>query len=105
MPTMKSRQQLMTPPISSPWNVAVPNCWGRSRLRGLQDGLCSRPFWKVSLIDETVDVASSGDFAVYRGTYNEDNGRTGVVMTHKTNFLRSSSAKAIDRGESSGTAF
>jgi hypothetical protein len=25
--------------------------------------------------------------AVYRGTYNEDNSRAGVLMTHKTNFL------------------
>ena len=45
------------------------------------------PLWKVSLIDETVDVASSGDFAVYRGTYNEDSSSAGVPMTHKTNFL------------------
>ncbi len=45
------------------------------------------PLWKVSLIDETVDVASSGDLAVYRGIYSEDNGRAGVLMTHKTNFI------------------
>ena len=25
--------------------------------------------------------------AVYRGTYNEDNGLDGVLMTHRTNFL------------------
>ena len=40
----------------------------------------------MSLIGETVDVASSGDLAVYRGTYNEDNTLAGVLMTHKTNF-------------------
>jgi ketosteroid isomerase-like protein len=45
------------------------------------------PLWKVSLIDETVDVARGGDMAVYRGTYNEDNGSDGVLMTHKTNFI------------------
>ncbi len=45
------------------------------------------PLWKVSLIDETVDVASSGDLAVYRGTYNEDNSHAGVLTTHKTNFI------------------
>jgi ketosteroid isomerase-like protein len=45
------------------------------------------PLWKVSLIDETVDVASSGDLAVYRGTYNEDNSHAGVLTTHKTNFM------------------
>jgi ketosteroid isomerase-like protein len=50
-------------------------------------GFARDPLWRVSLIDETVDVASSGDLAVYRGTYNEDNSRAGVLMTHKTNFI------------------
>jgi ketosteroid isomerase-like protein len=45
------------------------------------------PNWRVSLIDETVDVASSGDLAVYRGTYNEDSVRVGMPITHKTNFI------------------
>jgi ketosteroid isomerase-like protein len=54
---------------------------------GFKTGFAHDPDWRVSLIDETVDVASSGDLAVYRGTYNEDNGRAGVLMTHKTNFI------------------
>ena len=54
---------------------------------GFRAGFAHDPEWKVSLIDETVDVASSGDLAVYRGTYNEDNSRAGVMMTHKTNFI------------------
>ena len=54
---------------------------------GFKMGFAHDPFWRVSLIDETVDVASSGDLAVYHGTYNEDNSRAGVLMTHKTNFL------------------
>ncbi|HEY1527508.1 MAG TPA: nuclear transport factor 2 family protein [Candidatus Angelobacter sp.] len=54
---------------------------------GFKTGFAHDPFWRVSLIDETVDVASSGDMAVYRGTYNEDHGRAGVLMTHKTNFI------------------
>jgi ketosteroid isomerase-like protein len=54
---------------------------------GFKTGFAHDPFWKVSLIDETVDVASSGDLAVYRGTYNEENGSAGVVLTHKTNFI------------------
>jgi ketosteroid isomerase-like protein len=54
---------------------------------GFKMGFAHDPLWRVSLIDETVDVASSGDLAVYRGTYNEDNGHEGVLMTHKTNFL------------------
>ena len=54
---------------------------------GFKTGFAHDPLWKVRLIDETVDVASSGDLAVYRGTYNEDNGGNGLLMTHKTNFL------------------
>ncbi len=50
-------------------------------------GVAHDPLWRVSLIDETVDVASSGDLAIYRGTYHEDNGDGGVLMTHKTNFI------------------
>ena len=54
---------------------------------GFRQGFQHDPLWKVSLIGETVDVAASGDLAVYRGTYNEDNGSDGVLMTHKTNFI------------------
>ncbi len=54
---------------------------------GFKLGFASHPYWKVSLIDETVDVAGSGDLAVYRGTYNEDNRRGDVLMTHKVNFI------------------
>lgn len=54
---------------------------------GFKTGFAHDPDWKVSLIDETVDVASSGDLAVYRGTYHEDNRIDGVLTTHKTNFI------------------
>jgi ketosteroid isomerase-like protein len=54
---------------------------------GFKMAFAHDPFSRVSLIDETVDVASSGDLAVYRGTYNEDNSRAGVLMTHRTNFI------------------
>lgn len=54
---------------------------------GLKMGFAHNPLWRVSLIDETVDVAGSGDLAVYRGTYNEDSSRAGVPMTHKMNFI------------------
>jgi ketosteroid isomerase-like protein len=57
---------------------------------GFKTGFAHDPLWKVSLIDETVDVASSGDLAVYRGTYHEDNSRAGVLTTDKTNFLAES---------------
>jgi ketosteroid isomerase-like protein len=54
---------------------------------GFKMGFAHDADWRVSLIDETVDVASSGDLAIYRGTYNEDNSSGGVPMTHKTNFI------------------
>jgi ketosteroid isomerase-like protein len=54
---------------------------------GFQEGFAHDAGWKVSLIDETVDVARSGDLAVYRGTYNEDSSSAGAPMTHKTNFI------------------
>ena len=54
---------------------------------GFRLGFQHDPLWKVSLIDEAVDVARGGDLAVYRGTYNEDNGSYGVLMTHRTNFV------------------
>ncbi len=51
---------------------------------GFQTGFAHDPRWRA----EIVDVASSGDLAVYRGTYNEENSRgDGVLMTHKTNFI------------------
>jgi ketosteroid isomerase-like protein len=54
---------------------------------GFKMGFARDPSWRVSLIDETVDVAGSGDLAVYRGIYNEDHSRAGVPITHKTNFI------------------
>jgi hypothetical protein len=54
---------------------------------GFRLGFQHDALWKVSLIDEAVDVAGGGDLAVYRGTYNEDNGHDGVLMTHRTNFI------------------
>ncbi len=46
---------------------------------GFKAGFAHDPRWKVSLIEETIDVASSGDLAVYRGTYHEDNGHEGML--------------------------
>jgi ketosteroid isomerase-like protein len=54
---------------------------------GFKTGFAHDPLWRVSLINEMVDVASSGEMAVYRGAYNEDHGRAGVLVTHKTNFI------------------
>lgn len=54
---------------------------------GFASGFAHDPHWRVSLINESVDLSSSGDFAVYRGAYNEENSRAGVVTTHRTNFI------------------
>lgn len=54
---------------------------------GFKAGFAHDPLCRVSLIDETVDVAGSGELAVYRGTYHEDNSHEGALMTHKTIFL------------------
>ena len=64
-----------------------PSTGIESDREGFKVGFARDPDWRVSLIDETVEVASSGDLAVYRGIYNEDNGRAGVLTTHKTNFI------------------
>lgn len=54
---------------------------------GFQSGFARNPHWRVSMIGETVDVAGSGDMAVYHGTYNEDSaGQNGVPTTRRMNF-------------------
>jgi len=45
------------------------------------------PQWRVSLISETVEVARSGEMAIYRGLYNQDSVNAGVPMTSKVHFI------------------
>jgi ketosteroid isomerase-like protein len=45
------------------------------------------PSWHLTKVDETVDVAKSGDMAVYRGTYDEDSLHDGVPYTHRGNYV------------------
>lgn len=54
---------------------------------GLTQAFKYAPGWRVSLIEETVDVADSGEMAVYRSTYNQDSIDNGVPKTQKVNFL------------------
>ena len=54
---------------------------------GLSMAFKYAPEWHLGLIDQAVDVAKSGDMAVYRSTYNEDSLRDGVPFTHKVNYL------------------
>jgi ketosteroid isomerase-like protein len=51
-------------------------------------GFRYNPAWRVRLIDEAVDVAASGDLAVYRSTYFQDSAaKDGTPLTQKVNFI------------------
>lgn len=58
-----------------------------SEKEGLGQAFHYAPDWRLTLVEETVDVADSGDMAVYRSTYNEDSVSDGVPMTHQVNFI------------------
>ena len=45
------------------------------------------PNWRIYLVDENVDVADSGEMAIYRSTYNSESINDGVPMTNKVNFI------------------
>jgi hypothetical protein len=53
----------------------------------LSDAFHYAPTWKLSLIEETVDVANSGELAIYRSTYNSESVDNGVPMTQRANFI------------------
>ena len=55
--------------------------------QGLSMAFKSNPEWHLSLVDEAVVVANSGDQAVYRSSYNEDSMRDGVPYTHQGNYV------------------
>ncbi len=43
--------------------------------------------WRLSLIEEAVDVSKAGDLAIYRSTYDEDSLHDGVPFTHTGNYV------------------
>ena len=49
-----------------------PSVGAKADHDGLSMSFKYNPNWHLTLIDETVDVAKSGDLATYRGTYAED---------------------------------
>jgi ketosteroid isomerase-like protein len=55
--------------------------------KGLSEAFHYAPTWKLSLIEETVDVANSGELAIYRSTYNSESVDNGVPMTQRANFI------------------
>ena len=64
-----------------------PSVGAKADRDGLTMAFKYAPSWRLSMIDETVDVAKSGDMAIYRGTYREDSMRDGVPYTHKGDYL------------------
>jgi ketosteroid isomerase-like protein len=65
-----------------------PPAVGRDTDRaGFVDSFKRNQGWHITKVDETVDVAKSGDLAVYRGTYDEDGINNGVLMTHRVNYI------------------
>jgi len=64
-----------------------PSVGAKADHDGLSMAFKYAPSWHLNLIDETVDVAKSGDMAIYRGTYAEDSLRDGVPFTHTGNYV------------------
>jgi ketosteroid isomerase-like protein len=64
-----------------------PSIGAKADHDGLSMAFKYSPDWHLTMVDETVDVAKSGDMAVYRGTYSEDSARDGVPFTHTGNYV------------------
>lgn len=75
------------PDLISMESMRPPSQSAKADREGLAMAFKYAPDWHLSLIDENVDVARSGDMAVYSSTYNEDSMRDGVPFTHKVNYL------------------
>ena len=75
------------PDLVSMESMRAPSYCAKADRDGLTMAFKYAPAWHLSMIDETVDVAKSGDMAVYRSTYNEDSMRDGTPYTHKVNYL------------------
>ena len=65
-----------------------PNTVGvAADLAGFTQAFAAAPTWRVSLVEETVDVPASADMAVYRSVYNQDSMHDNVPFTGKVNFI------------------
>lgn len=65
-----------------------PNTVGvTADVSGFKQAFASDPSWRVSLVEETVDVAEAGDMAVYRSIYNQGGTQAKIPVTQKVNFL------------------
>lgn len=65
-----------------------PNTVGAAAdLADFKQGFAAAPTWRVSLVEETVDVPQSGEMAVYRSVYNQDSMHDKVPFTQKLNVI------------------
>jgi ketosteroid isomerase-like protein len=55
--------------------------------KGLSEAFHHAPTWQLSLIEETMDVANSGELAIYKSTYNSETVDNDVPMTQRANFI------------------
>jgi ketosteroid isomerase-like protein len=75
------------PDLVSMESGRTPSVGAKADHDGLAMAFKYAPGWHLTKIDETVDVARSGDMAVYRGTYAEDSTHDGVPFTHTGNYI------------------
>jgi len=75
------------PDLVSMESMREPSVGAKADHDGLSMAFKYAPSWHLTKVDETVDVAKSGDMAVYRGTYDEDSTRDGVPYTHRGNYI------------------
>lgn len=75
------------PDLVSMESGRIPSVGAKADYDGLSMVFRYVPSWHLSMLDETVDVAASGDMAVYRSTYREDSLHDGVPFTHDGNYL------------------
>lgn len=64
-----------------------PSTGAKADHDGLSMAFKYAPSWHLTMINETVDVSTAGDMAIYRGTYAEDSTRDGVPFTHTGNYI------------------
>ncbi len=75
------------PDLISMESMRPPSYGAKADREGLSMVFKYAPAWHLRMIDEAVDVAKSGDMAMYRSTYDEDSARDGAPYTHKVNYI------------------
>ena len=75
------------PDLVSMESMREPSYGAKADHDGLAMVFKYSPSWHLSKVDESVDVSSSGDMAVYRSTYSEDSDHDGTPYTPKVNFI------------------